>query len=412
MKAEIIAIGDEILYGQTLDTNSHWISGELDQINIKVSRKVTIGDNREQILQAFKDAENNADIILITGGLGPTSDDLTKPLLAEYFGVGYRNDEKALDQIFRIFNAAGKEVTELNKKQAELPENCETIYNHLGTAPGMWFDVRGKVFVSMPGVPFEMKGMMTDVILPKLSSRSPFSISHRIVRTIGIGESNLQDIIKDWESALPENVRLAYLPGMGQVKLRLTAIGRDADELDKLADSEMKKVVPLIEKYVYGYGELEIQEFIGQLMMKHNATLSIAESCTGGYLSSLITSIPGSSKYFKGTVVCYDNEVKINQLGVQGMDIERYGAVSEEVVRSMAEGVKSQLNTTLGLAITGIAGPDGGTLEKPVGTVWLAYADTDKTISKKIQLTKNRTLNIQYSSVAAMNLLRRYFKQQ
>ncbi len=406
MRAEIITIGDEILYGQTLDTNSHWMSRELDAINIKVVQKTTIGDNRDDILVAFETAEKRADLILITGGLGPTSDDLTKPLLAEYFGVGYRFDQEALDHIIQIFSAAGREVTDVNKLQAELPENCIKIPNSLGTAPGMWFDVRGKIFVSMPGVPFEMKRMMTDSILPQLQDRTEGEISHRIIRTIGIGESNLQELIKDWERGLPKSVRLAYLPGIAQVKLRLTAVGVNETEVQELLKQEEEKVVPLIEKYVYGYGEVEIEKAIGLLLMEQDATVSFAESCTGGYLSSMITSVPGSSKYYLGSILSYDNRVKINQLGVEEEAINKHGAVSEQVARQMAEGVRRELKTTVGMGITGIAGPDGGTPDKPVGTVCLAYADESKTISRRIQLTKDRKLNIQYASIAALNMLR------
>ncbi len=406
-RAEIITIGDEILYGQTLDTNSHWISGALNDIHIKVVQKTTIGDDRDQILTAFQTAEERADIIIITGGLGPTKDDLTKPLLAEYFDVGMVHNEAALTQITKIFTAAGREVTQLNVLQAELPANCDMIPNPLGTASGMWFEERGKVFVSMPGVPFEMKGMMKNEILPRLSRKFGIGvIRHRIIRTIGIGESNLAEIIEDWENNLPTHIKLAYLPGIAQVKLRLTAVGDDLEYLDHEVDKQVSLVLPLIERYVYGYGEEEIYEAVGRYLKEKGKTLALAESCTGGYVSSQITSVPGCSDYFRGSVISYSNDLKTQLVGVDKKLIEANGAVSQEVVEAMAVGVREHLKSDVGIGITGIAGPGGGTEEKPVGTVWLGYSDKDKTISRKIQLTKDRNLNIQYAAVAALNLFR------
>jgi nicotinamide-nucleotide amidase len=405
--AEIITIGDEILYGQTLDTNSHWMSGALDEINIRVIRKTTIGDDPETILSAFREAESRADVILITGGLGPTKDDLTKPLLAKYFDVELVINVYALEEIKALFARAGRVMTDLNKAQAELPANCEKITNYMGTAPGMWFEERGKVFVSMPGVPYEMKAMMSKEIIPKLALKfGTGKIHHRIVKTIGIPESKLAHKIADWESALPSHIKLAYLPSPGQVKLRLTAFGSDLELLEEDVKKQLEVVEPVIGKYVYGYDKDEIEEVVGKSLVMEGEFLATAESCTGGAIASLLISVPGSSRYYKGSVIAYSNEVKERELGVPKELLDKYGAVSEEVVKAMAEGVRKKLNVAVGLATSGIAGPDGGTVEKPVGTVWIAYSDSYKTIARKLQFTKDRRLNIQLSALSALNLFR------
>ena len=408
--AEIISIGDELLYGQTLDTNAHWISAQLDLIGIKVKRRVTIGDVKEEILSAFKEAEERADVVLITGGLGPTNDDLTKPLLAEYFNVGYELNESALLEITELFNKKGRELTEPNRKQAELPANCTKLTNSMGTAPGMWFDERNTIFVSMPGVPYEMQDIMTAEVLPRLSKRfSVGVIIHKIIRTVGIPESSLAELIKDWEDALPNQLKLAYLPSMGQVKLRITAIGDNKEELNELVKSHLESVLPLIEKYVYGFDDDELEKVVGETLLKHNKSIAFAESCTGGYLSHMITSIPGSSSYFKGSIVSYDYDVKVNSLDVNLQEMEEKGAVSEEVVVQMAQAVRQKLNADVGLSISGIAGPGGGTEEKPVGTVWICYSDKEKTIAKKFNFTRDRVLNIKFSALAALNMFRIHF---
>ncbi|HCX23131.1 MAG: competence/damage-inducible protein A [Flammeovirgaceae bacterium] len=408
--AEIISIGDELLYGQTLDTNAHWISAQLDLIGIKVKRRVTIGDVEDEILNALKEAEERADVILITGGLGPTNDDLTKPLLAKYFNVGYVLNESALQEIKELFNKKGREITEPNRKQAELPANCTKLTNSMGTAPGMWFDERNTIFVSMPGVPYEMKDIMSAEVLPRLSEKfSVGVILHKIIRTVGIPESSLAELIQDWEAALPNQLKLAYLPSMGQVKLRITAIGDDKTQLAKLINENVNTVLPLIQKYVYGFDDDELEKVVGETLLKHNKSIAFAESCTGGYLSHMITSIPGSSAYFKGSIVSYDYDVKVNSLDVNLAEMEEKGAVSEEVVVQMATAVREKLNADVGLSISGIAGPGGGTEEKPVGTVWICYSDKEKTIAKKFNFTRDRVLNIKFSALAALNMFRIHF---
>ncbi|MBX2969971.1 MAG: competence/damage-inducible protein A [Cyclobacteriaceae bacterium] len=405
--AEIIAIGDELLYGQTLDTNSHWISGELDKVGIKVVRRTTVGDIESEILTAFAEAEKRADIILITGGLGPTNDDLTKPCLAKYFNCKIVMFEDALRDVTAFFASRGRELTELNRQQAALPECCKAVRNELGTAPGMWFDRGEKVFVSMPGVPHEMKKMMTEIVIPQLLEKyqTPF-IRHQIIKTVGIGESFLAEKIAAWENALPPHIKLAYLPSLGEVKLRLTAIGQSAKTMDAELKECVEKLKPLASQYIYGYNETPLEAVIGQLLRDRKLTLSIAESCTGGYLSHLITSIPGSSEYFLGTMIPYAYEIKMRQLGVKPETLEKHGAVSEPTIIEMANIVRAKFSTDIGVATSGIAGPGGATPEKPVGTVWIAYSDKHQTVTRKLQLSTDRMINIRMSSVAVLNLIR------
>lgn len=413
INAELITIGDEILYGQTLDTNAHWISGRLDEIGIKVRIKTTVGDVRKDILASFQQAEERANVVIITGGLGPTKDDLTKPLLSEYFDSPLILNKEALSEVEAIFSKLGRPITEINRKQAEIPEMATKITNSLGTAPGMWFEKNNTIFISMPGVPFEMRSMMTETLIPKLKEKfSQDVIYHKIIRTIGIGESTLAEIISDWETNLPEHIKLAYLPTLGMVKLRLTAIGTNMDELQKECLVLIEKVKPLIDNFVYSYEDEEIENYLGRLLTQSNKTIAFAESCTGGYASHLLTKVPGSSDYFKGSIISYAYEVKENELGVDQKIMNEKGAVSEEVVRKMSESVREKLNTDIGISISGIAGPAGGTEEKPVGTVWISYSDKHKTVAKKFNFSKDRILNIQYSAYMALNMIRLNFQPE
>ncbi|WP_436515869.1 competence/damage-inducible protein A [Ekhidna sp. To15] len=405
-KAIIISIGDEILYGQTLDTNSHWISGELDRLGIRVHKKVTISDTREVILENIKEAEENADIVLITGGLGPTNDDLTKPCLAEYFNTPLVRNEEAYANIKAMFEKAGWEMTESNEEQADLPANCKAINNPIGTASGMWFDSGSKVIVSMPGVPFEMKHMMSETVLPRLKEQFVMDgIFHRMIRTIGIGESKLAEIIKEWETNLPKEIKLAYLPTMGAVKLRLTT-DDDSEAMQKKVQDQIDAVLPLIEKYVYGFDKEEVSEAIGRILKESNQTLAIAESCTGGYLSHQVTSIAGSSHWFRGSMVPYSNDLKRDLLGVDQKILDTDGAVSEAVVLALAENVRKTLKSDVGVSVSGVAGPGGGSEEKPVGTVWIGYSDKNKSVAKKFRFIRDREINIKYSAIAALNMIR------
>ena len=413
IKAEIIAIGDELLYGQIMDTNSHWISQELDLVGVRVVRKTTVGDNRTDILAAFQAAEDRADLILITGGLGPTQDDLTKPLLAEYFGCEIVEFPGAVAAVTEFFKRRGREITPLNLLQGHLPACCTYIPNEVGTAPGMWFEKQGTFWMSMPGVPHEMKKLMKDFVLPKLSTIFPLPvIFHKMIKTVGIGESWLADLIRDWENSLPSHIRLAYLPSLGHVLLRLTAFGTNKAQLASEVENEIDRVMPLISKFVYGFDEESLESAIGKLLKKEGKTLALAESCSGGFVSHLVTSIPGSSAYFQGAIVPYHNQFKENILGVNSETLEHHGAVSEETVREMATGVRSLFGSDWGLASSGIAGPDGGSEEKPVGTIWIACAGEGFVEAKKLQLSQDRLLNIQLTAVSVLNLLRICLEQQ
>lgn len=405
-RAEIITIGDEILYGQILDSNSQWISQELDQLGIRVVRQTTVGDIEGDILHAFKEAEQHADLVLITGGLGPTNDDLTKPLLAQYFGTDIQLNKEALEEVRALFKKFGKELTETNKQQAELPVNCEKITNKLGSAPGMWFNENDTVFISMPGVPHEMKGMMTDVLLPRIRSEfHTLSIYHKVVKTSGIGESWLSDKIKPWESQLPDHIKLAYLPSVLEVKLRLTASGVDKKQLKADVDKEIEKLIPYINKYIFGYNKDTIESVVGGKLQDMALTISTAESCTGGFLAHKITSVAGSSAYFIGSIISYNNRIKEEILNVSKDTLSTFGAVSEETVKEMAVNVRNQFKTDIGVATSGIAGPSGGTEEKPVGTVWIAVSDSNGIKTKKLSLAKNRLVNIEASTKAALSLV-------
>lgn len=405
--AELLTIGDEILFGQIVDTNAQWMSVALDQVGIRVIRKTTVGDQEQEILTALAEAENRADIILITGGLGPTSDDLTKPCLAKYFGCELKIHEEALAEVTEFFVSRGRELTEINRQQAALPVCCTKITNVIGTAPGMWFEKNGKVFMSMPGVPHEMKRMMTERVIPKLQQtfQTP-TILHQVIRTVGVGESVLAEKVSAWEKQLPEHIKLAYLPSLGEVKLRLTAIGDSKEKLKADLEVQTASVKPIIGDYVYGYGEESLEEAIGKILRAKKLTLSIAESCTGGYLSHLVTSVPGSSDYFLGSMVPYAYEIKMRQLGVKPEVLEKNGAVSEPTIVEMANIVRAKFNTDIGVATSGIAGPGGATPDKPVGLVWIAYSDKHHTVTRKLMLSKDRMINIRMASVAVLNLIR------
>ena len=410
VNAEIIAIGDELLYGQIMDTNSHWISQELDAVGVRVVRKTTVGDNRTDILTAFEEASKRADLILITGGLGPTQDDLTKPLLAEYFGCEIVEVPEAVAAVSAYFTRRGREMTLLNTMQGHLPTCCTYVPNEVGTAPGMWFEQKGCYWMSMPGVPHEMKKLVKDFVLPKLSQVFELPvIYHKLIKTAGIGESWLADLIKDWENALPAHIRLAYLPSLGHVKLRLTAFGTNKEQLQQEVAAQIQVLLPQIEKYVYGYDDETLETALGKLLKNAGKTIALAESCSGGYVSHLITTVPGSSAYFQGAVVPYHNAFKERILGVKSETLSSHGAVSEATVAEMAEGVRALFNADYGLASSGIAGPDGGTADKPVGTVWIGCAGPEGVETRKLQLTQDRMLNIQLTGVAVLNLFRTCF---
>ncbi len=408
MQAEIITIGDELLIGQVVDTNSAWMAQQLNLVGIDVYQITSVSDQKQHILKSLSDAEQEVDIIIITGGLGPTNDDITKKTLCEFFNTTLVFNENTYQKIQSFFKSLNLKVTEINKAQAEIPANCEPITNNCGTAPGMWFEKNNKIFVSMPGVPFEMKQMMEESILPKLKNKFKLSaVCHKTILTQGIGESFLSEIIANWEKALPSYIKLAYLPSPGIVRLRMTAKGNDENTLLNEIKKQTEFLQQIIPDYIYGYDNDRLEAIVGKLLKNKNETIATAESCTGGYIAHLITSIPGSSVYFKGSVICYANEIKTKLLGVNKESIIANGAVSEEVVKQMALNIRNLFNVDYAIATSGVAGPDGGTENKPVGTTWIAIANKTDVFAKKFTFGENRERNIQRASITALNMLRK-----
>ena len=408
MLAEIITIGDEILIGQVIDTNSAWMAESLNRIGVSVVQITSVPDQEPAIIQAIDQAGIRASIILITGGLGPTRDDLTKNVLASYFGGKLVRNEEALGMIKDFLGSRGVDMNELNLGQAMIPDNCTAIPNRWGTAPGMWFRKDDKDFISMPGVPYEMKGMMTGFILPELRKKYNLPvILHRTVVTQGIPESHLARLLQEYEDTLSKEIRLAYLPSPGIVRLRLSITGKDKNKTENILNSELERLLSIISDHVVGTADEKLEKIIGELLYKKSSTLSIAESCTGGMIAHLITSIPGSSRYFMGSVVAYSNEIKEKMLGVKKKSLASYGAVSEQVVREMAAGALKHFGTDYSIATSGIAGPDGGTNEKPVGLVWISVASSDRIIAEKFHFGSQRDTNIQKASLTAINMLRK-----
>lgn len=410
--ASIITIGDELLIGQTIDTNSAFISQELNKIGVWVRRRVAVGDVYEDIRQALDEESRHSQIIIMTGGLGPTADDITKPLLCDYFGGKLVVNEQVLDHVRYLFEKVFRRpgpILERNLKQAEVPDNCTVLFNKRGTAPGMLFHNDGKVFVSLPGVPHEMKGLMIDEVLPRILEEFKMpAIVHRTAFTAGQGESMIAEILKEFEPALPPHIKLAYLPNYGMVKLRLTATGSDTSRLEKELNPLFEKMMELVKDYLVINEDKTLEEVVGGILKEKNKTLSTAESCTGGYIAHLITSVPGSSAYFKGTVVSYANEVKENLLGVSQETLITKGAVSEETVIQMVKGAIDTLKTDFALATSGIMGPDGGSEEKPVGTVWIAAGNIDTIKTIKLNLRFDRQRNIAMTASNALNFLRKF----
>ncbi len=408
MKAEIITIGDEILIGQIVDTNSAWMAKQFNLNGIEVYQITSVHDDSEHIFQAIKKAEEKVDLVVLTGGLGPTKDDITKNVLCNYFNTKLVFHEPTFSQIKERFSKRNIDLNKLNRDQALVPESCTVLYNKAGTAPGMWFEKNDTVFVSVPGVPFEMQYLVEYEIIPRLVKLGKTkAIFHKTILTQGIPESMLALKLEEWENSLPENIKLAYLPNPMSVRLRLSAMGIDKTSLKKQVEDEVEKLLKIIPKNIYGFDNETMAEVIGRMLKTKEKTLSVAESCTGGYISHLITSVPGSSQYYKGAVTAYSNEVKKNVLGVKEATLMEFGAVSEQVAKEMALGVKKALNSDYAVATTGIAGPDGGTEEKPVGTVWIAVAGENKVFATKFVFGNNRERNIIRSSQTALQLLRR-----
>ena len=412
VNASIITIGDELLIGQTIDTNSAWIGQELNKIGVWLKRRVAVGDVWDDIWNALDTESKESDIIIITGGLGPTADDITKPLLCKYFGGKMIVNEDVLNHVKYLFDKVYRRpgpMLERNLKQAEVPDTCIVLHNAKGTAPGMWFEKDGKIFVSLPGVPSEMKGLMINEVLPRIPKyfELPFII-HRTAFTMGTGESMIAEKIKDFESSLPEHIKLAYLPGYGMVKLRLTSKGDDKEKIEKELDEKFTELKELVSEWLVSDEDESLAMVVQKILKEKNKTIGTAESCTGGYIAHLITSNPGSSVGFKGSVISYANDVKENILGVTDKTLRTVGAVSEETVIQMVKGAIEKLNVDFAVATSGIMGPDGGTDEKPVGTVWIAAGNKGKVETAKLALRFDRERNIEITSHAALNFLRKF----
>lgn len=403
MKIEIIAIGDELLIGQTIDTNSAWIGEQLHALSFDVFQISKIKDNEEDILNALKLAESRSDIVLITGGLGPTKDDITKITLCTYFDTKLVLNQNALINVERIFKQSGRELLQVNKDQALLPEKAICIDNINGTAAGMWFDKSNKTFVSMPGVPYEMKSMMENSIIPLLLDKyNPVKFHTRTILTEGIVESVLAKKLEHWEDDLRlKKMTLAYLPSPGMIRLRISSKYKNE------VDDKVEELFQIIPEHIYGEGKQKLEEIVGELLLRYEKTLSTAESCTGGYIAHLITSISGSSAYYNGSVVSYANEVKQNALNVSESDLIQYGAVSKQVVEQMAIGALEMLKTNYSVATSGIAGPDGGTDEKPVGTVWIAVASHQQVVAQKFNMGESRERTIRKTAIKGLSMLRK-----
>ena len=409
MKAHIITIGDEILIGQIIDTNSAWMAQELNQIGAFVVEMQSVADTKEAIIQALKRAIKQADVILLTGGLGSTKDDVTKKTLADFFNTGFVFDQNTYNKISELFQRRGKTMTAAHREQCLMPQNAVLLSNKMGAAPGMWFQEQNRVFVSMPGVPHEMKYIMQHEVLPRLVEHFPKQpIAHRTILTVGEGESRLAARIEAFVNHLPQHIKIAYLPSIGSVRLRLTGTGTDEAALNAEMDTKTQQLSELIKEFVFGYDNERLEEVVGKQLKNQNKTLATAESCTGGYLAHRITSVSGSSAYFMGSLIAYSNEVKMKQLGVSKKTLEEFGAVSEQTVKEMVAGTLYSLQTDMAVATSGIAGPTGGTPDKPVGTIWLAVGNKDYTQTRKLQLGKNRLKNIEYSSVVALDMIRKF----
>ncbi len=406
--ASIITIGDELLIGQVVDTNSAWMAQELNKIGISIKHRIAVGDVWDDIWYALDEESKQAKIIFITGGLGPTSDDITKPLLCKYFDGKLKIDEDTLAHVTNIFlDVLKRPMIDLNLKQAEVPDTCTVLRNDKGTAPGMMFEKNGKIFISLPGVPHEMKWIMSNVVLPMLPSKvKTTNIEHRTLLTAGIGESFLAELVKEEEIALPPQIKLAYLPNSGMVRLRLTAIGDNKEMLSKQINLYFNAFKIKVKDYLVIDEDLPMHSLIGRLLKDRGQTVSTAESCTGGYIAHLITSIPGASAYFKGSVVSYDNSIKTSVLDVPESTLETFGAVSEETVILMAKNVREIMQTDFSIAVSGIMGPDGGTVEKPVGKVWIAVANNKEISTKSFEFRYNRERNIELTAINALNMLR------
>lgn len=411
MKATIINIGDEILIGQIVNTNASWMADELDKNGIAVSRILAIADTKEAITDALDLAIATTDLVFITGGLGPTKDDVTKKTLADYFGMDMAFHEPTFNNMQQLFAQYGRVVDDRYRVQAEMPVGAKILINKAGTASGMWFERNDKVVVSMPGVPREVKYLMKYEALPNLKMQFQFpTIMHYTVNTTGIGETDLGEMLTEFEQKLPSNIKLAYLPNtmLGVVRLRLSAYGEDEIVLETQLDHYVRKLPPILGSLIFGEEKDTLESVLGKLLLKKEYTLGTAESCTGGNIAHKITSVAGCSAYYESSVIAYSNAIKESLLGVKAATLDVHGAVSEQTVIEMAKGTQKLLNVNCSIAVSGIAGPTGGSPEKPVGTIWVAVTKNEKIYTQKLQLGKDRIQNIERTTTIALNLLRRF----
>jgi nicotinamide-nucleotide amidase len=408
IKASIITIGDELLIGQVIDTNSAYIAQSLNKIGVTVSNRIAVGDDKNAILDALSNTSKQSNIVIITGGLGPTADDITKPLLNEYFGGKLVIHQPSLDHITDIFlNKYKRPLIERNIKQAEVPDVCEVLFNENGTAPGMLFEKEGVLYFSLPGVPHEMKGLVDKYVISKIkqSFKTP-SIVHRTLLTAGLGESFLAEIIADFENALPSHIKLAYLPNFGMVRLRLTGTSDNENELITNMEAVFAELKVKVQAYLVTDKDEAMEVVVGGLLRSNNQTVATAESCTGGYIGHLLSKHAGSSQFYTGGIISYDNRIKTEFLDVSTEILHTVGAVSKEAVEQMAVAVRAKMNTDYGVSVSGIMGPSGQTDEKPLGMVWIGVANKEKVYSKVLYLRFDRSRNIEVTATQAINLLR------
>ena len=428
INASIITIGDELLIGQTIDTNSAFIAQELNKIGVWVHRRVAVGDSWDDIWHALDEEGSRSQIIIITGGLGPTADDITKPLLCKYFGGKMITDENVLNHVKYLFEKVYRRpgpILERNLKQAEVPDVCTVLHNARGSAPGMWFlrppqtlpkevirtsrNGEEAVFISLPGVPHEMKGLMTDEVIPRLLNKFDLpAIIHQTAFTAGQGESMIAERLINFEASLPSHIKLAYLPNYGMVKLRLTSTGKHKETLENELEPYFEQLQVLVKDWLVTNTDEGLEIVIGKMLKAKGKTMGTAESCTGGYIAHLITSISGSSAYYKGSIISYANDTKESLLNVKHDTLHKHGAVSEETVTEMLKGAIEKLDIDYALAVSGIMGPDGGSEDKPVGTVWVAAGNKDKTETLKLNLRFDRQRNIAMTAMNALNFLRKF----
>lgn len=412
-QAEIISIGDELLIGQVVNTNASWMAEQLNLIGIPIIQTTTIGDDASFIKKTINEAFERADIVLITGGLGPTKDDITKKTLAELYQCGWKHDLDVENHVRAMFEKRGYVLSDVNLAQADLPEKCTVLLNLTGTAPGMWFEENNKILVSMPGVPYEMKYLMEAEVIPRIQSKYGNQIvHHRTVLTQGVGESVIAAQIEDWENNLPEYMKLAYLPSPGSVRLRLTAKGNDQFAIKKEVDEKIELLYQIIGGIIFGEGSDTLPSVIHQIFKTKKMSLSTAESCTGGMLAQKLTALPGASEFFKGSAVVYTNSLKSKLIGVKSETLATYGAVSNETVQEMLNGALQTFESDYAIASSGFAGPDGGTDLNPVGTIYIGVANHQKSRIKRLQLGNNRERNIEIASLSALQLLRKFIESQ